>query len=131
MKPIRLVCIIEDDPVHAVITKKYLELSQMVEEIILYHNGKEAYDGLVERATTNAEMPNLILLDLNMPIWDGWQFLEAFLKLPTSSASQIYILSSSNNDDDRSRAKVYGLLEHYLLKPISLPAIKEVLETVE
>lgn len=128
MKKFDLLCIIEDDPTHLFITKKMIEMSGMVESIMVYKNGKEAYDKLKAIFLSSETLPEIILLDLNMPIWDGWQFLDEFTKIPIKTKITIYILTSSNSEEDRQRAEEYNLNGNYLIKPISLNEIKTVLE---
>ncbi|WP_366186649.1 response regulator [Flavobacterium ovatum] len=128
MKKIDQVCIIEDDPTHLFITKKYIELSGLVENIMVYKNGKEAYDQLKAIITASQKLPEIILLDLNMPIWDGWQFLEEFLKIPIESKINIFILTSSVNSEDKIHAEKFNLNGKYLVKPITLGEIKAILQ---
>lgn len=127
MKRINLVCIVEDEPIHAVITKKYVELSGLVDKIMVCSNGKEAYESLKALITSGNALPELILLDLNMPVWDGWQFLEEFIKIPVNQEIIIYILTSSDNEEDMRRAKMFNLQGNYLIKPISRDQLKDVL----
>lgn len=127
MKKIDIVCIVEDDPTHLFITRKYLELSGIVENIMIYKNGKEAYDKLKAIFLNSESLPEIILLDLNMPIWDGWQFLEEFNKIPIEKEIKIYILTSSTSKEDQIKAAEFNLNSNYLIKPISLNEIKSVL----
>lgn len=130
MKIIDIVCIIEDDPIHAFITKRFLDLSGRVKNIMIYKDGKEAYDNLKMIVEGAAKLPELILLDLNMPVWDGWDFLEEFTKIQVQSTITIYILTSSNDPADLERAAKYNLNEHFLVKPITLEQLTSVLEEV-
>jgi CheY-like chemotaxis protein len=130
MKKINLACIIEDEPMHLYITKKLLDLTGMVESLLIFNNGKEAYDKLKAIFKASEKLPELILLDLNMPIWDGWQFLDEFTKIPIQTKVIIYILTSSNNPDDLKRAESYNMSKNYLVKPISLDELKIVLSEI-
>lgn len=131
MKKISLACIIEDEPMHLFITKKMLTLTGMVDSLLIFSNGKEAYDKLKAIFLASEKLPEVILLDLNMPVWDGWQFLEEFTKIPINTKVIIYILTSSNNPDDMKRAETYNMSEKYLVKPISLEELKIVLSEME
>ncbi|MCW2120557.1 response regulator [Flavobacterium sp. 7A] len=130
MKKIDQVCIIDDDPTHLFITKKYVELSGLVENIIVYKNGKEAFDKLQAIFRASEKLPEIILLDLNMPIWDGWQFLEEFLKIPIQSKIHIFILTSSVNLDDKIQADKFNINGKYLVKPITFGEIKTMLSKI-
>lgn len=127
MKKIDMVCIVDDDPTHLFITRKYLELSGLVKNIMIYKNGKEAYETLKAIFMASEKLPEIILLDLNMPIWDGWQFLDEFIKIPIENNIKIYILTSSTSEEDKRKASEYNLKSNYLIKPITLNEIKLVL----
>ena len=131
MKKFDLLCIIEDDPTHLFITKKMVEMSGLVENIMVYKNGKEAYDKLKAIFINSETLPEIILLDLNMPIWDGWQFLDEFTKIPINTKIIIYILTSSNSEEDKKHAEKYNLDGNYLIKPITLKEIKTILAEID
>jgi len=99
-----------------------------VENLMICSNGKEAFDKLSAIITAGNVLPELILLDLNMPIWDGWQFLDEFTKIPIEEKVIIYILTSSNNPEDLKKAAEYNLASNYLVKPITLDNLKIALE---
>ena len=130
MKKIDLACIVEDDPMHLFITKKYIELSGFVEKILVCKNGKEAYSTLKTMIQNSEKLPQVIFLDLNMPVWDGWQFLYEFTKIPIEQKITIFILTSSNNEEDIKRAERYSLTSNYLVKPIDQSHLKEILEAL-
>ncbi|MCL5130211.1 MULTISPECIES: response regulator [unclassified Algibacter] len=127
MKKINLACIIEDDPTHVYITKRFLKRTGLVESILTCSNGKDAFDKLKAIISDGKQLPELILLDLNMPIWDGWQFLDAFKAIPSEKKINIYILTSSNSEADIERAKLYNIDSNYIVKPITLEKLQEVL----
>ncbi len=130
MIKINKLCIIEDDPTHLFVIKKRIELTGIVETILSYKNGKEAFENLHHLYLSEEKLPEIIFLDLNMPIWDGWQFLDEFLKLKPKTEVKIYILTSSNEKTDKTNAAKYNLKNNYLTKPISSERIKEILGAV-
>ncbi len=131
MSKINLACLIEDDPVHIYLSKRYLESSGYIDNIQIYNNGKEAYDGLKEDWESNKTLPEIILLDLTMPVWDGWKFLDEFIKLPIEKQITIYILTSSINEADKQRASNYNVVKNYLVKPITMQTLVELIERME
>lgn len=128
MKKIELACIIEDDPLHLLITKKYIELSGFVDDVLVYKNGKEAFKTLKDRSIKGERLPQVIFLDLNMPVWDGWQFLDEFTRSNIEEQVTICILTSSNNEEDIKRAERYSSINNYLIKPIGLDELIEVFD---
>lgn len=73
------------------------------------------------------KLPQVIFLDLNMPVWDGWQFLDEFTKIPTEQKVTIFILTSSNSEEDIKRAEKYSLTSNYLVKPVEQSHMKDIL----
>jgi len=131
MSKINLACLVEDDPVHIYLSKRYLESSGYIDNIQIYNDGKEAFDGLKLDWESKKTLPEIILLDLTMPIWDGWKFLDEFTKLPIEEQITIYILTSSINEADRQKASDYNAVKNYLVKPITMPALVELIERME
>ncbi|MCC5932268.1 MAG: response regulator [Cyclobacteriaceae bacterium] len=119
MKKIKKLCLIEDDSIQVFITRQYIELLAEVEEILVYENGKEAFENLKKMSEQGISLPELILLDLFMPVWDGWEFLEEYIKLPLKeSEKNIFILTSSLSSDDLEKANTYGLKGRFFTKPL-------------
>jgi CheY-like chemotaxis protein len=128
MKKISLACLVEDDPLHVFIIKKFIDMDDRVTDLMVCNNGKEAFDKLSAMIKEEKQLPEVIFLDLNMPIWNGWQFLDEFVKIPIIKETVIYILTSSNSPDDLNRADKYNLQAHYLIKPISKEDLTKVFD---
>lgn len=127
MKKIQTVCIIDDDPIYIFGTKRLMQMTDFCENFVVYNNGKEAIDSFVNIVASNDEkLPDLILLDLNMPIMDGWEFLNQFAKLPFQKRVHIYMVSSSINPEDRSKSTSYDNVENFLVKPLTEKTLEEV-----
>jgi CheY-like chemotaxis protein len=103
MRKISSVCIIDDDPITVFGIKKMLNLLDLAEEIKTYVNGKEAIDDISRMVAGGQPIPQVIFLDINMPIMDGWQFLEKFLELNVTSKVRINIVTSSIDAYDRQQ----------------------------
>ena len=127
MKKIDIACIIDDDPIFIFGTKKIMQIANFCESFMIFHNGKQAYDKLKIILENGSQLPDLILLDLNMPIWDGWQFLDEFVKIPNEKIITIYIITSSVDPADVIRAKSYDMVSNYIVKPITMPELKKIL----
>lgn len=130
MKKFKRVCLVEDDLTSILISKKYMEISGRVEEVLVYKNGKDAYDGLKEQFKAGEQIPEIIFLDINMPVWDGWEFLEEFLKLPVKESVKVYILTSSSLGSDKEKAEHYGLQDQFLSKPLDMSKLIKVFDSV-
>ena len=124
MKNIELVYVVEDDPISSFVIKLALQQHQSFEESIELQNGQIAMDSLVQADNVR---PELILLDINMPVMDGWEFLEKFSELPFSEKIPVVMLTSSINPDDIEKAKSHPLVKGFLSKPLNQEKLDEVL----
>lgn len=122
-------CIIDDDPIYQFGMKLLMKEVNFCKELLLFQDGQEAIDGMLEILNRGEELPPVIFLDLNMPIKDGWDFLEDFTNIPNNNREQvtIYVISSSINPSDRERARQYEVVGNYLVKPISAGHLKEII----
>ena len=121
MRKINISCIIDDDPIFVYGTKKVMKEVDFCSDVIVYNNGKEAINGLRNLVKEKKEMPSLIFLDLNMPVMDGWEFLDDFITITNNNIEKVhvYVISSSIDANDFIRARNYEIVNNYILKPIT------------
>lgn len=124
------ILLVDDDNIFNFLNTKLLRQSGIADEIHTALNGKEALDLLNNYYTGAFALPDVILLDLNMPVMDGFAFLEAFkkLSLPRQEKVRIIIVTSSDNPKDRARAKEMGITL-YLTKPLSKEILLNALQS--
>lgn len=129
MKKIDSCCIIDDDPIFIYGTKRLMKEIDFCDTILVYNNGQDALEGLLELSESGQKIPPYIFLDLNMPIMDGWEFLEEFSKIPSNKTKKttIYIISSSVDPRDLEKVKNYKAVNNYILKPITPTDLETVL----
>jgi len=98
-------------------------------EILSFFNGADALEEFQHFKDNQINLPDIILLDINMPIMDGWEFLHAFRKIQidTSSKIPIYIVSSSIANEDIEKSKLYPEIIDYLTKPLELDIISSII----
>ncbi len=130
---VELACIIDDDKIYVNLVKKIIEIKKLSENLLIYKNGKEALDyftGIMENATDEDKLPDIIFLDLNMPVMDGWEFLNEFIKVKNNLNKKItlYVVSSSIDPRDLERAKSFNLVTDYLIKPIELKKFEKIFD---
>ena len=116
-----MIFLVDDDPIQNMLTSRLIENFDDQLEYRVYQNGEEAME-----AINSHLMPDIILLDINMPIMDGWEFLEAYES--QKHKAKVFMLTSSTMTDDRSRAEEFDCVLGYYTKPINLKDIKEVLK---
>ena len=127
LNKINVACI-DDDDVYTFAVRKLIERSQIADKTNFFHNGQVAIDFLLENARNIEQLPDLILLDLNMPILDGWQFLDEFEKLKPDLAKEItiYITSSTIDDEDLKRARSLKTIIDIIEKPITVNLLQDI-----
>jgi CheY-like chemotaxis protein len=121
VKRINKVLLIDDDHINNHLSKSVLEKLDFAEEIVIKTNGKEAINYLLTDCSLERKFPDLILLDLNMPVLDGFEFLDEFDKLKISKEHDIIIniLTTSRNGDDIIRIK--DLRKYHIInKPLTV-----------
>ena len=132
MKSVKTIFIIDDDPIIVFGVKKLLSQIGYTRGITAYENGKIAIDALQKLIIEKSKMPDVIFLDINMPIMDGWEFLEAFIKLPLLKKVRINIVTSSIDPIDKYRANMYQEMTNHPIsfnnKPIKKIEIKEIMK---
>ncbi len=128
MKKIDIACIIDDDPIFVFGAKRMMELADFCNGFMVFQDGRKALDGLSAIVASGKNLPELILLDLNMPVMDGWQFLDEFTKIKTDKRITLYIVSSSIDNEDFNKAETYEVVSNYIVKPITMDALKDILE---
>ena len=125
------VLLVDDDEINNFISIKLIKKVLNNAEIMACLNGKFAIDQLMTIQETEPDkMPDYILLDINMPIMNGWEFLEMYNRLNIDPArkSKIYIISSSVFSNDINKAKSYPLVKDFISKPLNVEKIKELFE---
>jgi CheY-like chemotaxis protein len=130
MRTFNLTYVVEDDKIAAAMVDYTLNNSASFNHVLVFENGNKAIEAILQNIRLKTALPDLILLDLNMPIMDGWEFLEAITDLKTVSHIPIVILTSSIIDSDKERAMAYIMVKGYLPKPLieeNIPALLELL----
>ena len=121
----KILCV-DDDPITLMLCRKVVERVGFAKEIITAKHGLEAieyFDNLFEESKVNDSIvyPKLVLLDLNMPVLDGWEFLEQLLLLPDfhSLKCKVIMLSSSIDIADIQKSVSYSLITNFISKPLT------------
>ncbi len=125
------VLLIDDDTIYQFVACKTLESTGYVNQIKVYSNGQEAYHFLEKNMKNPSELPDVILLDVNMPVMNGWQFLDVYqlLKQSLSKEIQVFLVTSSMNDQDREYSKKYNCVQDYIVKPLVKEKISQILSS--
>lgn len=128
-----IICIIEDDEVYQFTVTKNIQSQQLAKKILVFSDGEEALNFLSANIGDNNAVPDIIFLDINMPIMDGWQFLEEYIQLKPRIGKKVtlYMVSSSVDPADTQRAKKIEEVSDYIIKPITPDQLKVIVNTLE
>jgi CheY-like chemotaxis protein len=127
-KKYRTVMLIDDNEIDNLINQKMIEAATIAENIYTHTGAKSAIEflkNMEKMDVADKVLPDIIFLDIDMPLMDGFQFLDEFEKLApaTKKKSRIVMLTSSINPQDFSRSKKYPNVKLYLNKPLSHDSI--------
>jgi CheY-like chemotaxis protein len=126
MKKLTSILLVDDDPTSCFLTQYIIEEMQLTDQIYILPGGREALDFIRSRQALPDFCLDLILLDINMPDMDGFEFLDAFEDLTGNSKSSVVMLTTSSNVRDLDKAKVYRVVD-YLNKPITEEKLQEII----
>jgi CheY-like chemotaxis protein len=122
-----LVLLIDDNPIDNLVNQKLIERANLAEAIMVRDSAVSAIEYLKSNCDKPENIPDTIFLDIRMPEMDGFQFLEEFDKLPAEVTSRvtIYMLSSSIDPKDISRANDNKYVAKFLTKPLSIEKLPQ------
>ncbi len=113
------VCIIDDDPICVYGTKILLNHNNFVSaNILIYEDGYEALNSLTSLLKSGQQLPDIILLDLNMPVMNGWEFLDKFQELDFQKKPQVFIVSSHFGKAEIEKGRSYEMVRDFISKPL-------------
>ncbi len=123
----RHVLLIDDNNVDSFINKHIVTKSQISEKITVKNSAIKALEFLEDMVNKTDDFPDLIFLDIGMPIMNGFDFLEEFIKFPSviDNKCSVVMLTSSNDQNDIDLAKSYPVVKEYFVKPLKLEMVEK------
>lgn len=121
------VLLVEDDPITIMVCERIIKMTFFAEKITSCENGKIAIDFLFSVRNKDT-MPKIIFLDINMPVMNGWDFLEELDRVifDFKEVPRIYLLSSTVDPEDYTKARKYSLVRDFISKPLSKEALEKI-----
>lgn len=118
------VLLVDDDNINNFINERLIKKLSFTENISVVTNGQEALDFINQKIKSKAALPELILLDINMPVMDGFEFIEQYRNIPDKGKTNIIVLTTSTNDKDLHRVSDAKEVSGFINKPLTEEKLK-------
>lgn len=126
----KILCVVDDDEIYQFIIKRIIEKKKLPCKILVFNDGRELYNYLVENKSSAEKLPGALLLDINMPEMDGWEFIEQYRKIEDSLSKRghIYVVTSSVNSKDEEKARAYSEIKDFIEKPFDVDHLVRIVD---
>ena len=121
-----MIFLVDDDEATNYFNLIMIESAKIAEETFVHDNGMDALKMLKDSHERGTALPDLIFLDINMPVMNGWAFLEEVKALGPQIVSKLKVimLSASDNPTDVERSKQFPFVKGYISKPLNVDKIQ-------
>lgn len=132
MSPIKNILLVDDDVTFVFLTKRIISATNIVTNINEFNDSQDAIDFLKDNTDDKDLLPDVIFLDLSMPVMDGWGFLEEYVAIESKINKKIplFIVSSSISPHDIERAKQFSMVSDFIIKPLVKEKFIEIMESL-
>jgi CheY-like chemotaxis protein len=129
MGKLGLVMLVDDNDTDNFISKRIIEITNFADDVIVKNSGKSALDYLEEHKETPETLPEIIFLDINMPIVDGFVFLYEYEKFNNEIKDKCRVIILSSSDNKRDIDKIVN--NDYVIKFVTKPLTEKTLEEIK
>lgn len=122
MKKINTILLVDDDYTTNLFNSLIIKRGKIAKNVVDVNSGEKAIDYLL---SLNNELPDIVLLDINMPVMNGWEMLDYLQEInePRLQKVKIFMLSASVNPDDVKKSKEYKYVYGYIPKPLKVDSL--------
>ena len=128
MNSFKSILIVEDDPIALFVQKNLIERARITQQIISKTTGQEGLNFIKEEISKGNKCPDLIILDLNMPVMDGIEFLDYIQNIDCQSEVKIIVVTNSYLRDDK--IKNHSGINYYIEKPLTREKLEDALVAI-
>lgn len=127
---VKNICVIDDDKTFQYLTHRVISDTHLIQDIEIFSNGLDALNYLQNNSLDEKKLPDIILLDLFMPVMDGWGFLKNYTEIESKLVKKIpiYIVSSSIDPIDIQKSKSLGHVTDFIVKPMTKEVFLKILK---
>lgn len=127
------IAIIDDDDIYRYTISRTIEKLGIAKKIAAYTSGQDALNAMLDYIEKPESLPDIILLDVNMPNMDGFEFMKEYMRFPSEIKNRItvFMISSSINPVDIDRAKNNPEISDYIVKPIGASKLEGIISSIE
>jgi CheY-like chemotaxis protein len=130
MERIKRVVIIDDDPIFIFLLERMLTKIDFAEELVVYQESDLALQAIAENSEVHPTIPDVLFIDINMPVLDGFDFLTALRRLSLSQRIHIYMVSSTCDPRDLEKVESFAEISEFLMKPVNSETLQTIKKTV-
>ncbi|MBD3637529.1 MAG: response regulator [Crocinitomicaceae bacterium] len=132
MSKINTLYLVDDDKNYQFFAEHVINSSGAVDKLKVFGNGREAVQYIQSVVNMNEELPDVIFLDLDMPIMDGWEFLQEFRYLRPILEKKItlFVVTSSVNPKDIIKAKSMPEVKDFIIKPVTKEKFDQLIKNI-
>lgn len=127
------ILVVDDDPIYNYSLQILLTNHQIIQEFSSFIDAEEAILFLEQHSADAAQLPDLIFLDISMPMMSGWEFLEEYKELSKQFCKpvELFVVSSSISRQDILRAKSYKEVSDYITKPLTSQVLHKMIQMIQ
>lgn len=126
----KTIFIIDDDNMYQMLLSRTIRKINDQLNIVSFTNGEEALEHFKELFNQNSTLPDLVLVDINMPVLDGWQFLDdlEIIRPGYKNEIPVYLISTSLDENDKNKAQDNEYIRDFIIKPLPTEWLDEILK---